>query len=228
MHLKSAVLVSVTLLVVFGTAASRGVSSSPTPSSQDEVAQLRAQMAELTIRVERLERATDSYYNSTETPTTGSSRSPGYRSMVVDGIQQSQERPDHSDEIKQLGREIQAAERTIDSQRRRIASLEGSRSSGRDVRSQLNSQRRLLSQYQRELTRKQQDLRRLEQAASAPTQIVVGHDGDTLIFLHTETDLSASLTDVSVGDAVTWRGRRVEMEPDSETWLVERVRRSTP
>lgn len=232
MHLKSVAITSATLLVVFGFAVSRGVSSSPTPSSQDTVGQLRAQVAELTIRVEHLERASDSYYQAVaETPPAGSAPSAGRRSMVVDSIEQSDYKSDHSEEIKQRRREIQSLERTIASQRKRIASLEGTRSGGvrsRNTSAQLSAQRRLLNQYQRELTSKQQVLQRWERAADALTQIVVGHDGDTLIFLHAEVDISAALGTIRVGDVVTWRGRRIEMEQHSESWLVERIRRATP
>ncbi len=229
MRKTSIVVIPLALLLVLAVTAGRGSSANQEEPLARVVAALRGQLDELSTRMERLEQATDSYYpglSDTDTPQGTAAR--GRRSMVVAGIQPSEHTDDHSVEIQQLRREMQSLERTIDSQRRRVSNLEGSRSgrsNRRRTESQVTAQRRLLTQYQRELGRKKQELRRLEQASGAPKQIVVGHDGDVILFLHTEADLSASLGDVSIGDAVTWRGRRMEMEQGSETWVVERIRK---
>ncbi len=229
MRKTSIVVIPLALLLFLAVTAGRGSSANQEEPLARVVAALRGQLDELSTRMERLEQATDSYYpglSDTDTPQGTAAR--GRRSMVVAGIQPSEHTEDYSVEIQQLRREIQSLERTIDSQRRRVSNLEGSRSGGsarRRIESQVAAQRRLLNQYQRGLGRKRQELRRLEQASGAPKQIVVGHDGDVILFLHTEVDLSASLGDVSIGDAVTWRGRRMEMEQGSETWVVERIRK---
>lgn len=227
MRKTSIAVISLALLLVLAVTAGRGSSANQEEPLARVVAALRAQLDELSTRMERLEQATDSYYpglSETDTPQGTAAR--GRRSMVVDGIQPSDHTEDYSVEIQQLRREIQSLERTIESQRRRVSNLKGSRSGrGRRTESQVTAQRRLLTQFQRELGRKRQELRRFEQASGAPKQIVVGHDGDVILFLHTEADLSASLGDVSIGDAVTWRGRRMEMEQGSESWVVERIRK---
>lgn len=227
MRKTSIAVISLALLLVLAVTAGRGSSANQEEPLARVVAALRAQLDELSTRMERLEQATDSYYpglSETDTPQGTAAR--GRRSMVVDGIQPSDHTEDYSVEIQQLRREIQSLERTIESQRRRVSNLKGSRSGrGRRTESQVTAQRRLLTQFQRELGRKRQELRRFEQASGAPKQIVVGHDGDVILFLHTEVDLSASLGDVSIGDAVTWRGRRMEMEQGSESWVVERIRK---
>jgi len=227
MRKTSIAVISLALLLVLAVTAGRGSSANQEEPLARVVAALRGHLDELSTRVERLEQATDSYYpglSETDTPQGTAAR--GQRSMVVDGIQPSEHTADYSVEIQQLRREIQSLERTIESQRRRVSNLKGRRSGGgRRTESQVTAQRRLLTQFQRELGRKRQELRRFEQASGAPKQIVVGHDGDVILFLHTEVDLSASLGDVSIGDAVTWRGRRVEMEQGSETWIVERIRK---
>lgn len=227
MRKTSIAVISLALLLVLAVTAGRGSSANQEEPLARVVAALRAQLDELSTRMERLEQATDSYYpglSETDTPQGTAAR--GRRSMVVDGIQPSDHTEDYSVEIQQIRREIQSLERTIESQRRRVSNLKGSRSGrGRRTESQVTAQRRLLTQFQRELGRKRQELRRFEQASGAPKQIVVGHDGDVILFLHTEVDLSASLGDVSIGDAVTWRGRRMEMEQGSESWVVERIRK---
>jgi predicted RNase H-like nuclease (RuvC/YqgF family) len=203
------------------------VTSAPEPR-QDDVTELRSQVAELSLRVQRLEEATDSYYPEEaagEAPTS----TPARRTMVVDGIELAGgETRDHSAEIRQMRRELQSLEQAISQQRRSLTNLEGRRGSRRQDRqleAQISAQRRLVNQYQRELTRRQREVSQLEQNLSAPGQIIVGHDGETLIFLLTEADISRELADIAVGDTVSWRGRRVEMEQSSETWIVERIRK---
>ena len=223
MRKTSIAVIPLALFLVLAVTAGPGSSANQEESLARVVAALRGQLDELLTRVERLEQATDSYYPGlSDTDTSQVTAARPQRSMVVAGIQPSDHTVDYSVEIQQLRGEMQSLESTINSQRRRVVSLEGS---GRGMASQLAAQRRLLNRYQRELGRKRQELRRLERASGAPKQIVVGHDGGVIIFLHTEVDLSASLGDVSIGDAVTWRGRRVEMEQDSESWLVARIRK---
>ena len=70
---------------------------------------------------------------------------------------------------------------------------------------------------------KKQKLDALQHADAEPKQIILGHDGKTIITLETKHNLSSSLNDIAIGDLVTWSGSRQNADDDSETWLIRKI-----
>jgi hypothetical protein len=170
---------------------------------------------------------------------------PGGRYMWLDAVEEDQPADMHEEEIADLQKEIEALEKTAERQRKKVTSEEGRAAQGtrrggtgnsragspnrtqRDQAaiSRLKAERRLLRNYTRELAAKKSELKDLERSAGSPRQILIGHEGDTIITLHTERDLSGPLSNVNIGDPIAWTGRRTEMERGSERWRIETIRK---
>jgi hypothetical protein len=149
----------------------------------------------------------------------------GGRYMRVDALEPSEHVEDHSEEIDRLRREVQSLERQLMNEEKSLARIQGS--TGRNDRStsRRHAQQRVVNQYRKALSLKDRELKQLEATHGAPKQIIQGRAKDKIITLHTDRDLSRSLSEVSGGDFVTWRGRLVEMTTDTESWVVDGLRK---
>jgi predicted RNase H-like nuclease (RuvC/YqgF family) len=212
------------------------VQSSGQSAGTDELTRVVAGLEALTARVDRLEHAADAIYEAVEDEALEgevehdqpNASGPGGRFMWLDAVEMTEPHETYQQEVERLQDEVRALERTAERQQRKVTTLEGRQGGGarRDQQaiSRLAAERRLLRRFNRELSARRTDLRRMERAGTTPRQILIGHEGDTIITLHTERDLSTVLNGISVGDPVGWTGRRIEMDSGSETWRIESVR----
>lgn len=70
---------------------------------------------------------------------------------------------------------------------------------------------------------KQQKLDALKAAANQPCQLILGHDGNTVITLQSKVNLTDQLNNIPIGATVTWTGVRVSADDNSETWKVDSI-----
>ena len=209
--------------------------------SASDVAALLERVEDLADRVELLEYAVGSYAEELEAREgaggevalefdrpSNLSESISGRYMRVDGLSVAENTDDHSEEIARLRADVRSLEQTVTSEERALASIQGSGTAGRgaeDRRRRSQAQQRVVSNYKRTLSQRRAELARYEKSQNAQKQILQGNREGRVITLHSEYDLSTDLTDVDVDDFVTWNGRRVEMDQESEVWVVRSVRK---
>ena len=85
------------------------------------------------------------------------------------------------------------------------------------------SQRHIANRYATQLANKKRQLDRMQHAANKITQIIHGHDGETIITLETMSDMSSELALIEIGDIITWNGKRAEASETSEYWYAESI-----
>jgi hypothetical protein len=210
-------------------------------NAQDQdVAALRQQIADLSLRASRLEHAAGATPGAVDKSSSDASADNVPRSMVVAGIQPAPARPNHQEEIQDLRSDADALQNTVNlhmDNEQRAASRTYARSGyyrdhhyahrssnyGRE-REEM-SQREMADRYATLAAVKRQKADRLEQAAAEPGQIIHGHDGDVIFTLRTKYSLSTELENISIGDTITWAGTRVSADGDSETWEVSSTRK---
>ncbi|MCP3902038.1 MAG: hypothetical protein GY715_00255 [Planctomycetes bacterium] len=214
---------------------------------QDAIDTMRVDMANLQLRVSDLEHAAG------VAPVSGGQSEPASaapaRTMVLVSINQSLHGQDHAEEIDRLKRECASLMNTVNAKAedaandlaqpvyaahvrggirgwgRHVGGGYGSTNVGTIAR-QHNADRQIESRYATLHSIKKQKLEDLQNADARPRQIIMGHDGDTIISLETKTDLARSLEDVKIGDLVTWAGRRLSADNDSESWLIDSVHKA--
>ncbi|MHC4218265.1 MAG: hypothetical protein ACYSU7_07380 [Planctomycetota bacterium] len=193
------------------------------------------------VRIEQLEaragRASPSYLNELvgdrqappPGPPSGAGRMPT-RIMIVDGMEMVEPDPAADQEIENLQREIDALERTVDQKQQRVGSMTSGGSSGyhRRYKNTSSSRRRtsegqLLADYQTKLRNKKGELKRLERELNEPKQIIHGHWESTIISLETTRDQSRALDRMDQGGYLTWEGRRLSANANSQEWVVTRI-----
>ena len=235
----------ITIPAIIGTALVTATIVGHTPAQQDRaadpvLASINLKLEDLGDRVSRIEHATNAVYSIESSgeldlpkpPDT--THAPGGRCMIIDNIQTSQFSPDYSGKIADLEQQAASLEQTLDSERRRMRDIQtrystigsrGGRGSDRNNRErELRAQRSLMSRYTGQLSRTNTQIKKLSRAMNELTQIIHGHEGDTIITLQTQHDLSSSLNAISTGDYVTWTGRRIDMTGGHESWTVSTVR----
>ena len=84
---------------------------------------------------------------------------------------------------------------------------------------------RLLADYEQQLRKKRGEMKKLEREMKEPKQIIHGHWGAKLITLETVRDVSGVLDRMDLGDTLTWKGRRVREDANSQHWVVNSVSR---
>lgn len=169
-------------------------------------------------------------------PSAASAAGPPSRVMRLDSIETAVPDPGADDELERLREEVEALERTVGQSDRKMASLTGSSGSGGGYRGRYSPdtsdsrQRRAESEiqadYKTKLRQKQGELKRLERDLTEPRQIINGSWDGKIIMLQTTRDASRALDKVDVGDVVTWDGRRMSQDDNSEEWVVTSVSKS--
>ncbi len=236
----------ITIPAIIGTALVTATIVGHTPAQQERaadpvLASINLKLEDLGDRVSRIEHANNASFSIEssgdfdyqEPPDT--SNAPGGRWMIIDNIQTSQFSPDYSGKIADLEQQAASLEDTLENERRRMRNIAASDGYGvgrggrggsdrnRRDRAQ-RAQRQLISRYAGQLSRTNTQIKKLTRAMNELTQIIHGHEGDTIVTLQTQHDLSGSLNPISTGDYVTWTGRRIDMTAGHESWTVSTVR----
>ncbi len=202
---------------------------------EQAIVQLRQQVADLGLRVGRLEHAGGSAQPAGRS---GTAMGAPARSMVVDGIHQSDHTDDNSKEIDQLKRQVTSLQSTVTEKQESVNKASGQAVRGRttgsgwqhtsdreDINQQIESKRETANLYATQLSIKKQKLQRLQHADSEPKQIIHGREGKVIVTLQSKFNLTESLNNIDIGDTVTWTGSRVSVDDGSETWMIDTIRK---
>ena len=189
---------------------------------------IRKKLADVELRVARLEHAG----GVVQAPRSGADADIPVRSMVVGGIQSAKSGPMDADAAADLQDDIDALQRTVNGHLDQAegdhgyydgGSYYGGGVSGRERR--IVSQREMANRYATQLANKKQQLDDMKHAANRTTQVIHGHDGETIITLDTMSDMSSELATIKIGDVITWNGKRLEASARGETWQAESIRK---
>jgi hypothetical protein len=192
---------------------------------------IRKQLADVEMRVARLEHA-GGVVRAPQSGAPGAADTSPVRSMVVGGIQSAKSAPMDADAAADLQDDIDALQRTVNGHLDQAegahgyydgGSYYGGGVSGRERR--IVSQREMADRYATQLANKKQQLDNIKHAANRTTQVIHGHDGETIITLDTMSDMSSELATIKIGDVITWNGKRLEASAKSETWQAESIRK---
>ena len=218
-------------------------------SLANAVQQLAQEVANLGLRVDRLEHAggTSAAATGSDSSSSSSSSAPApSRTMVLVSVSQSDHTADNAAEIDQLKRQSASLQNTVEQYAQQAGadagqdiyagrSSEGVRgyrgAAGSTVVStnigaagrQVMADKQLENRYSTEASIKRQKLKKLQNANAMPRQILHGHDDNTIYTLETKHDLSDALNNIAIGDTVTWRGKRQSADDGSETWIIESI-----
>jgi hypothetical protein len=235
----------ITIPAIIGTAMLTAMIVGNTPAQQEQradpiIATLSLKIDDLSARMDRMEHASGMIPQSASS--TGGvdhdvpedlSNAQGGRWMVVDNIMTSQFAPDYSNEINALLGQASSLQSTIEQEQENLrdmqirAAANSNRNRGRGTSAQdraFKIQQRTINRYQTQLVATNKQMKQLARAQNELTQIIHGHEGDTIITLQTKRDLTASLNPISTGDFVTWAGRRIDMNAGHESWEVTSIR----
>ncbi len=195
-----------------------------------QIGQIRKQLADLGLRVARIEHAGGVVPSLSEG--SGADAASPVRSMVVGGIQTADGQPMDADAADDLQDDIDALQMTVNHHLNQAegahgyydrGSYYGGGVSGRARR--ITSQREIADRYATQLAIKKQQLDKMKHAAGRITQIIHGHHGETIITLNTMSDMSSELAQIEIGDVITWRGKRAQASATSEDWYAESIQK---
>jgi len=215
----------------------------------DQVADLRVQLANLTIRVNHLEHASGaSTLSGASTESLTVSPPSGAMTMILSSVSDVAHNANDAQDIARLKNESTSLMNTSNQYAVQMAndagqtvyagrSSEGEAGWGQAsgstvvstnvgaVQRQVVGDRELQNRYANLAYVKRQQLKGLQDAASRPKQILHGHDADgkVIFILHTMTDLTQSLNSIQIGDTVTWTGNRLSADAGSETWNIQSI-----
>ncbi len=214
-------------------------------SGGDSDMQLRKQVADLGLRVANLEHAAGK--SSVAPGTTVSDAAPA-RSMILVSINQSDHSGDNAKEIAQLQRQVTALMNTVNASADQTAADMGQPIYGGYVRGgvrgwrggvgggyattnagsigrQVIADHEVTNRYSTQMAIQKQKLDTLRHADAEPRQILLGHDGTTILTLETKFNLSTPIKDIAIGDEVTWTGTRQSADDQSEIWIIDTIRK---
>jgi hypothetical protein len=209
-----------------------------------QVMDLRRQVADLGLRVAQLEHAGG--VTNMATDSTKVTPAAAARSMVLVSINVLKGDGGDEEEIAQLQRECAALMNTVNAAADETAADVGAptyvaharggvrgwggRAGGGVMTSNVGSRGRevladhaVTRRYANEHAIKQHQLEALQAAASEPRQLVMGHDGETIVTLETKHNLTAKLNEIAIGDVVTWTGTRLKADSTSEMWKIDTI-----
>ncbi len=207
---------------------------------EHELAQIRHAIADLSLRVSRLEHADGVAAGPIDPGSPASAGQPVARSMVVVGIQTADNPPPNQDQIDELQDDIDALQKTVnfhEDQSDRVSGQSyyvggyysgghyGYNHSIQGRNAQEEAQQHMAGRYATQLAIKKEQLDKLQRAATQPLQVIHGHDGNVIFTLRTKVDLARSLKSINIGDTVTWRGERSSADDNSETWLISSIKK---
>ncbi len=237
------VLPNATLLLVIAVALAMGQDS----GVSQQLAQLRNDVANHSLRLRDLEHASGVPHAPAPAAgaTDASSEAPP-RTMVLVSIHETTDE-NNAAEIERLKKETSALQATVDAAHDEYArdfgtavdtthvrggvrgwrgGIGGGRTVIRNPRREEIADTMVAHRYATERHIKQQQLDRLQAAGADKKQILVGHDGNTIITLESKRNISDSLDDISIGDTITWTGTRVNADDGSESWRVSKVEKA--
>jgi hypothetical protein len=227
------------MTVVLTVAAIAGLAAMQDTQDQD-ITNLRKQLADLGLRVSRLEHAAGANPGAVDRSHGDTSADNVARSMVVVGIKPAPPRPLDQGELQDLRGDAEALQATatdhMDKEDRVAGDTYyvggyysdghyGYRHTNAGRQRQEVAQRDMANRYATMASIKRQKADRLEAAANEPRQIITGHDGDVIFTLRAKHNLSEALEAISIGDTVTWAGSRVSADGDDETWEISSIRK---
>lgn len=205
-----------------------------------ELAQLRHAVADIGLRVSRLEHGEGVTPRPVDPGSTASADATVARSMIVGGIQTADNPPPNQDQVDELQDDIDALQKTVnfhENQLDRVAGQTyyaggyysgghyGYNHSVNGRNAQETSQRHMADRYATQLAIKKGQLDKLQRAATQPLQIIHGHDGNVIFTLRTKVNLTRDLKTINIGDTITWRGERSSADANSETWLISSIKK---
>jgi len=150
--------------------------------------------------------------------------------MQLDGVDTVDPDPDAYKELDQLTKDVEYLERQVERQKRSVSSSSGSSGySSRSYRShrtnrQGRAQGELLADYQKQYRQKRGEMKRLERELKEPRQVILGNWNDKIITLRTTQDVSRTLNRIDTGAYLSWEGRRVREDRDSQEWVITSIR----
>ena len=161
-------------------------------------------------------------------PPSGAGRPPK-RIMILDAVETVEADPAGYEELERLQRDVDALDRTVDQMERRSSSMTGSSGGySRGYKNTSSSRRRtnagkLAADYKTKLRTKKGEMKRLERELNEPKQVVHGHWESQIITLETTRDQSRALDRIDRGAYLTWSGRRLSEDANSQEWIVTRI-----
>ena len=150
--------------------------------------------------------------------------------MQLDGVDTVEPDPGAYKELDQLRNDVEYMERQVERQKRSVSSSSGSSGySSRSYRSNRTSrqgraQGELLADYQDQYRHKRGEMKRLERELNEPRQVIIGNWNNKIITLRTTQDVSRTLNRIDTGGYLSWEGRRVREDRDSQEWVVTSIR----
>lgn len=152
------------------------------------------------------------------------------RVMQFDGVETVESDPEAGKELERLERDVEALRQQVERQRQ-VASSSSASSGGysRSYRSDRVSRQgrasgELLAEYEKQYRQKNGEMKRLERQLNEPKQIILGNWEGKIITLQTTGDFSRVLNRIDVGGHLSWDGRRVREDQDSQEWVVTVIR----
>lgn len=213
-------------------------------TQDDPLQPLRAAIAEVGLRVDKLEAAAG---DGSGASTSGANAQAPARKMVLVSVHNTDKGDADASEIADLQQQCDALMNTVNSKADSVASDLGNAGGGgvTYVRggvtgwnesgggsavggnaaavAQAAGDRQTEERYATLHAIKLQQLQALKDAANTPNQLILGHDGQTIITLTSKVDLSSALNNIPVGATVTWTGTRVSADNNSESWRIDSI-----
>jgi hypothetical protein len=155
------------------------------------------------------------------------------RIMILDATETVDPDPEAYEELDRLNRDADALQRTVEQMEQRVTSLSGRGGHGsyrgHGYSKNLGASRKrtaeaeLLADYRHKLRKKKGEVKRLERELREPKQIIHGHWESMIITLETTRDMSRTLDRIEPGGYLTWDGRRLRHDAESQEWVVTRI-----
>lgn len=217
-------------------------------AQEDPMLAVREMIAQLTLRVDRLEAASGGGAGGA-TNAQGGATAPAGRSMVLVSVHIAGVSQDDADEIAALQQQCAALMNTVNNSADSAAGAIGTAISNNDAThsrggvsgwrggaagssstagggfgvAQTAGDIETEQRYATLHAIKLKQLQGLQDAAKTPKQILIGHN-DTVIFtLNSKVDLTQSLNNIPIGATVTWNGVRLSADDKSEVWRIDAV-----
>ena len=214
-------------------------------TQDDPLQAIRAAIAELGLRVDRMEHAD----GKGDTATTQDAAA--VRSMVLVSVHLTKVNEDTTQEIADLQAQCAALMNTVNASADASAAAIGTAISNNDAtyarggvsgwgnRSAGGSERTAgggfgvaqqagdVETEQRYATLhaiKLQQLQALQDSANTPKQILLGHNANVIFTLTSKVDLTDALNSIPIGATVTWTGNRISADDRSETWRIDSIK----
>ncbi len=152
------------------------------------------------------------------------------RVMQLDGVDTVEPDPDAYKELAQMQKDVEYLERQVERQKRSVSSTSGSSGGySRSYRSNRTSrqgraQGELLADYQNQYRQKKGEMKRLERELNEPRQVILGNWNNKIITLRTTQDVSRTLNRIDTGGYLSWEGRRIREDRDSQEWVVTSIK----